>query len=173
MNCISGFSSCHKFVPLFFRQVSKRSSFENMVCKTVRLDTIRALLGRKDPDPFLATRTSREATYEVLIGKIEKTFPKQRKSSCCFFCCWKMLVIWVVVALCLTENLAQTLYPTASPTLSQGWAYFSSYQQPSCSGNVYAVVAKPLNTCIPQYNLTSIIYYYKYSCDSSKFIIKI
>jgi hypothetical protein len=66
------------------------------------------------------------------------------------------------------ETSAQSMYPTISPSIAQGWAYYSSYQQPACTGNVYAVAAVPLNTCIPQYNLTSIIYFYKYSCDSSK-----
>eukprot|EP01035_Chromulina_nebulosa_P022808 gene22808-29534_t len=69
--------------------------------------------------------------------------------------------------LLLRETLAQSVHPTASPSLSQGWAYYSSYNQSACTGNVYAVVAMPLSTCIPQYNLTSIIYFYKYSCDSS------
>ena len=59
--------------------------------------------------------------------------------------------------------------PTISPSVTiTGYAYFYSYTIKGCTGSIIAVTAFPIGVCIPQYNLTTIKNYIKYSCDSSK-----
>jgi hypothetical protein len=43
-----------------------------------------------------------------------------------------------------------------------------SYSYSDCIGNVVAVVAYPVGSCIPQYSGSSIVSYLSYSCGTGK-----